>query len=111
MNLPITVTQSDLLEILLNIAPSRPVFIWGAEATDAGYMTPEDIAGRVEITGRGGTILQPGVNALEKSKDFPVTGPILIITDGYIESNLKIKREPDAVRRARCSSKIQERQR
>ena len=30
MNLPITVTQNDLLEILLNVAPSRPVFIWGA---------------------------------------------------------------------------------
>ena len=30
MNLPITVTQDDLLEILLNVAPSRPVFIWGA---------------------------------------------------------------------------------
>ena len=30
MNLPITVTQSDLLEILLNIAHVRPVFIWGA---------------------------------------------------------------------------------
>lgn len=29
MNLPITVTQDDLLEILLNVAPSRPVFIWG----------------------------------------------------------------------------------
>ena len=64
-----------------------------AEATDAGYMAPEDIAGRVEITGRGGTILQPGVDTLERAKDFPVTGPILIITDGYIEENLKIKRE------------------
>ena len=30
MNLPITVTQEDLLEILLNVAPNRPVFIWGA---------------------------------------------------------------------------------
>lgn len=30
MNLPITVTQSDLLEILLNVATVRPVFIWGA---------------------------------------------------------------------------------
>lgn len=30
MNLPISVTQSDLLEILLNVAPVRPVFIWGA---------------------------------------------------------------------------------
>lgn len=53
----------------------------------------EDIAGRVEVTGRGGTILQPGVDALEKANNFPVTGPILIITDGYIENNLKIKRE------------------
>ena len=64
-----------------------------AEATDVGYMTPEEIAGRVEITGRGGTILQPGVDALEMAKDFPSSGPILIITDGYIEENLKIKRE------------------
>lgn len=31
MNLPISVTQSDLLEILLNVAPVRPVFIWGAQ--------------------------------------------------------------------------------
>ena len=30
MNLPYSVTQKDLFEILLNIAPSRPVFIWGA---------------------------------------------------------------------------------
>ena len=30
MNLPISVTQSDLLEILLNVATVRPVFIWGA---------------------------------------------------------------------------------
>lgn len=30
MDLPVTVTQNDLLEILLNVAPVRPVFIWGA---------------------------------------------------------------------------------
>lgn len=30
MNLPISVTQNDLLEILLNVATIRPVFIWGA---------------------------------------------------------------------------------
>lgn len=64
-----------------------------AEATDAGYMTPEDIAGRVEVTGRGGTVLQPGVDALEKAHDFPKTGPILITTDGLIENDLKVKRE------------------
>ena len=30
MNLPISVTQKELFEILLNVAPTRPVFIWGA---------------------------------------------------------------------------------
>ena len=30
MNLPYSVTQKDLFEILLNIASRRPVFIWGA---------------------------------------------------------------------------------
>ena len=30
MNLPFTVTQSELFELLLNLAPSRPIFIWGA---------------------------------------------------------------------------------
>lgn len=73
--------------------PFVRIIFCDASATDAGYMTPEDIAGRVEITGRGGTVLQPGVDALEKAKDFPLLGPILVITDGYIEENLKIKRE------------------
>lgn len=73
--------------------PFVRIIFCDAEATDAGYMAPKDIAGRVEITGRGGTVLQPGVDAVEKAKDFPVSGPILIITDGYIEENLKVKRE------------------
>ena len=64
-----------------------------AEATDAGYLAPEDIAGRLEVTGRGGTVLQPGVDALLEAKDFPKTGPILIITDGWIEEKLRIGRE------------------
>ena len=64
-----------------------------ADATDAGYLPPEEIAGRVEVTGRGGTVLQPGIDCLEKAADFPKTGPILVITDGYIENDLKIKRE------------------
>ena len=29
MNAPVTVTQRQLAELLLNIAPTRPVFIWG----------------------------------------------------------------------------------
>ena len=61
-----------------------------ADAYDAGYMTPEEIAGRVEVTGRGGTKLQPAVDLLEDAKDFPKDGPILLITDGYIEAQMKI---------------------
>ena len=30
MNLPVQVTQEELSEILLTVAPVRPVFIWGA---------------------------------------------------------------------------------
>jgi predicted metal-dependent peptidase len=73
--------------------PFVRIIFCDAEATDAGYMAPEEIAGRVEVTGRGGTILQPGIYALEKATDFPPDGPILVITDGYIEPDLKIKRE------------------
>ena len=30
MHLPISVTQDELLEVLLQVAPVRPVFIWGS---------------------------------------------------------------------------------
>ena len=30
MNIPITVNQTELLDVLLNVAVTRPVFIWGA---------------------------------------------------------------------------------
>lgn len=73
--------------------PFVRIIFCDADATDAGYMSPEDIAGHVEITGRGGTVLQPGVNALEGANNFPANGPILVITDGYIENDLRIKRE------------------
>ena len=58
-----------------------------------GCSAPEDIAGRVEVTGRSGTVLQPGIDALQEAKDFPASSPILIITDRYIEDHLTIKRE------------------
>ena len=64
-----------------------------AEAYDAGYMAPEDIAGTIEVKGRGGTVLQPGIDLLQEAEDFPKDGPILIITDGEIESKLHISRE------------------
>lgn len=60
---------------------------------DIGYVSPDDIAGRVEVKGRGGTVLQPAVELLENAKDFPKKAPILIITDGEIEHDFRIKRE------------------
>ena len=48
---------------------------------DQGYMEAADIAGSVRVRGRGGTVLQPGVELLEQAKDFPREAPLLIITD------------------------------
>lgn len=79
MNLPISVTQSDLLEILLNIAAVRPVFIWGAPgigksalverfANEVGLpcvsllgsqLAPEDIIGIPQIKGDTSEFLPP----------------------------------------------------
>lgn len=56
-----------------------------AAAYDQGYVAPEEIAGRVKVRGRGGTVLQPGIDLVEKSLDFPENGPILVITDGYCD--------------------------
>jgi predicted metal-dependent peptidase len=67
-----------------DVFSARVVFC-DATAYDAGYMRPEEIAGRVTIRGRGGTILQPGIDLLERSETFPKDGPILIITDGYCD--------------------------
>ena len=75
-----------------DVLAARVVFC-DAAAYDAGYMTPDDIAGRVKILGRGGTRLQPAIDLFQRAKDFPKDGPILIITDGGIEDHLDIKRE------------------
>lgn len=73
--------------------PLVRVIFCDARAYDAGYLAPEEIAGRVQVKGRGGTILQPGIELLEQAKDFPNNGPILIITDGLIEEKMSIRRE------------------
>ena len=59
---------------------------------DAGYLSPEEIADRVQVQGRGGTVLQPAVDFLTKQVDFPREAPILIITDGFCD-RLKVTRE------------------
>jgi len=57
-----------------------------AAAYDHGYVAPETIADRMILRGRGGTVLQPGIDLLERARDFPVTGPILVITDGFCDA-------------------------
>ena len=73
--------------------PFARVVFCDADAYDAGYISPEDIAGKVAVKGRGGTRLQPGIDMMENAKNFPKDGPILIITDGEIEEHLDIKHE------------------
>ena len=73
--------------------PAARVVFCDAEAYDAGYLETGQIAGRVKVVGRGGTRLQPGISLLEKATDFPKDGPILIITDGWVEDHMDIRRK------------------
>jgi predicted metal-dependent peptidase len=73
--------------------PAARVVFCDAAAYDAGYLPVETIAGRVKVRGRGGTVLQAGVTLLETVDDFPADGPILIITDAYCESTLRLRRD------------------
>jgi predicted metal-dependent peptidase len=72
--------------------PAARVVYCDAAAYDAGYVPVDDIAGRVQVRGRGGTVLQPGVDLLERAKDFPAEGPILLITDGQCDV-VRVRRE------------------
>ena len=79
MNLPISVNQEGLLNLLLNIAPARPVFVWGppgigksalvekfAESVGlpcvsllGSQLAPEDIIGIPQIVGEVSTFRPP----------------------------------------------------
>ncbi|MGW6931601.1 vWA domain-containing protein [Lentzea sp. NPDC054927] len=72
--------------------PAARVVFCDAMAYDAGYVPVEDIAGRVTVRGRGGTVLQPGIDLLDRADDFPAAGPILVITDGGCDV-VRIRRE------------------
>jgi hypothetical protein len=77
-------------------SPARCI-AYTAQARFARYMTGngirhEDIAGEVRRRRRGGTVLQPGVDLLERADDFPDTGPLLIITGGACDV-LRVRRE------------------
>lgn len=72
--------------------PAARVVFCDAYPYDAGYLPTEQIAGRVCVRGRGGTVLQPGVDLLERADDFPPAAPILLITDGYCDP-VRVRRE------------------
>ncbi|WP_433350085.1 vWA domain-containing protein [Microtetraspora malaysiensis] len=72
--------------------PRARVVFCDAAAYDAGYLAVEDIAAKVRVRGRGGTVLQPGIDLLERADDFPADGPILVITDGACDV-VRIRRE------------------
>lgn len=79
MNLSYTVTSTELLDLFLNVAPTRPVFIWGAPgigksalveefASEVGLpcvsllgsqLAPEDIIGIPQIRGETSEFLPP----------------------------------------------------
>ncbi|MFE0822732.1 hypothetical protein [Streptomyces sp. NPDC058847] len=72
--------------------PAARVVFCDAAPHDAGYLPVTDIAGRVRVHGRGGTVLQPGVDLLLRAGDFPPTAPVLVITDGWCDV-LRVRRE------------------
>ncbi|MEU1277089.1 hypothetical protein [Streptomyces sp. NPDC005805] len=72
--------------------PAARVVFCDAAAYDAGYLPPTEIAGRVRVRGRGGTALQPGIDLLQRARDFPPDAPVLVITDGWCDV-LRVRRE------------------
>lgn len=63
-------------------------------AYDSGWVEPEQLLYRFTVKGRGGTVLQPGLDLLEAASlkgDFPKQGPVLIITDGECEPHLNAR--------------------
>lgn len=72
--------------------PAARVVFCDAAPYDAGYLPVTEIAGRVRVRGRGGTVLQPGVDLLHRADDFPPGAPVLVITDGWCDA-LRVRRE------------------
>ena len=66
--------------------PAVRVVCCDAAPYDLGYLPAGDIAGRVTLKGRGGTVLQPAIDLLQGAADFPPDGPLLVITDGECDA-------------------------
>ncbi|MEU6534694.1 hypothetical protein [Streptomyces sp. NPDC047000] len=72
--------------------PAARVVFCDAAPYDAGYLPVTGIAGRVRVRGRGGTVLQPGIDLLHRADDFPPGAPVLVITDAWCDV-LRVRRE------------------
>ncbi|MPY37055.1 hypothetical protein FNH09_39315 [Streptomyces adustus] len=72
--------------------PAARVVFCDTAPHDAGYLQVTEIAGRVRVHGRGGTVLQPGIDLLQRAEDFPPGAPVLVITDGWCDV-LRVRRE------------------
>ncbi|MBD0843699.1 DUF2201 family putative metallopeptidase [Streptomyces sp. TRM68416] len=72
--------------------PAARVVFCDAAPHDAGYLPVTEIAERVRVHGRGGTVLQPGIDLLHRADDFPPGAPVLVITDGWCDV-LRVRRE------------------
>ncbi len=55
--------------------PAARVVFCDAAPHDAGYLPVTEIADRVRVRGRGGTVLQPGIDLLHRADDFPRDAP------------------------------------
>jgi predicted metal-dependent peptidase len=77
-------TAKDVSQIRVVFCDARPY--------DEGYVDVASLAHRVRVRGRGGTVLQPGIDLLEAAKDFPKDAPIMVISDGDTDV-LSIRRE------------------
>jgi predicted metal-dependent peptidase len=64
-----------------------------AQPYDEGFVPVELLVNKIKVKGRGGTVLQQAVNYLQNCQDFPDNAPILILTDGFFEADLKVERE------------------
>lgn len=104
MNLPITVTPNELKELLLNIAPLRPVHIWGAPgigktaiveefADEVGMecvsmlgsqLAPEDIIGIPQIRDGKSQFLPPAMIARDE--------PYVLFLDELNGASLDVQR-------------------
>jgi predicted metal-dependent peptidase len=74
-----------------NIKQVRLIFC-DAQPYDEGFVPIKRLMEPIHMRGRGGTRLQPGINALVAAKDFPSDAPILVITDGQCDA-LTIERD------------------